>query len=493
MDFDGGARKNVCLVSCNDTDIFPGNSRVFFSNKCPGTLHSKNPDEVLFVRMKAIGLAVDVAQQLQPGYVRVHLYEVGEQLEPSHGQQHFNRMLGGFTHPEPEFFYQEELLKQEQQLRQLKGEKREEDVRYPYTFKTFGYTPHLALRYSNIDKFQVLLTDAHNQRFRVERGPPTILFLEVLSESEVMDKGSFNVSCRSTQKEIYPNNTLHRFTVPLPEMFDLQNYEVTLLNVIYPPGLTEECITSMRVENEVYDINLHNIKDISTWVKTMNKDLKLGHYGRELRFVAHLVRDLVTGQRKRHISLVRLPKPPGEQQNNFLQVRLSWSLLRMLGQTDANLALLMLTVNQRVDFDSDPSLNNILPNPVALLMCDIVKPGIIGKHMRHLLGCVGVKHRWFDSPQINVDDSSNNNNNDNNDNSNNNNNNNKKDKKNMTLTTKMYEPAHLHYVDVKETPFSSISFEFINPTLDLSERAFRSVNPDDSITVTLAFRPKRIV
>jgi len=460
MELQENGRRLICLSSSSNLDIFPNNYRTFFSNKCPLTIKSNNPDENLYVRLLAIGLSVDTAQDPQPGHVKVHLYQVGEQLEPAFGQD-FNRLLGGFTHPDPRY---SNLRKRQDNGRVAQARDGEApQPHYPYTYKTFGYTPHLTLRHSNVDQFQVLLTDSNNRRFRVERGAATVVLLEVVSEADVMDRGSFNVTCRSYQPTLYPGNTLNRFTVPLPEMFELKNYEMTLLNVVYPQYMTEVCITSIRVENEIYDVSLQNIDTLDDWIDTVNVDLARGVFGKELRVEKAEYEMDISGRRFYRVALIRRRLPHGQQQSNYLQVGLSWNFLRVAGAKDANFTLLMMTMGQRVEFEDTPSLDNVLPNPVAMLMCDAVKPGVVGNELKPVFTCVEVKHQWFNDATI------------------------------LENTTTLYEAPHLHYTDVKQTPFSSISFEFNNPGQHLTLRNFQSRHPDDAISVTVAFRPKRMM
>ena len=461
MDLEANERKLICLSSSADMDIYPSNSRTFFCNKCPLTIRPRSPDDNLYVRLLAVGLSVDTAQDPQPGHVKVHLYQVGEQLEPTAAGGDFNRLLGGFTHPSPH--YSGRLKKRGEDGRVPQSRDGEPaQPHYPYTYKSFGYTPHLVLRHTNIDHFQVLLTDSNNQRFRVERGAATLLLLEVVSEAAVMDRGSFNVTCRSYQPALYPDNTLNRFTVPLPEMFELRNYEMTLLNVVYPQYMTEDCHTSIRVEDEIYDVDLQNIDNLDAWIATVNRDLARGELGKQLRLEKVEYEMDISGRRFHRLALIRRRLPPGQQQANYLQVGLSWNFLRLAGAKDANRALLMMTMGQRVEFEDTPSLDNVLPNPVAILMSDAVNPGAVGNELKPVFTCVEVKHQWFSDATL------------------------------LESTSMMYEPAHLHYTDVKPTPFSSISFEFNNPGHQLTPRNFRGHHPTDAISVTIAFRPKRL-
>ena len=440
MELESNSRINVCLISSNNLDFHPTNTRTSFANQFSNNIRNKKEGESLFVRLQAIGLAIDWNQETQPGYVKVQLWEIGEQLEG----EGFNRFLAGFEHPAAA-------------ARIQRGENT-----VGYTYKTFAFTPFLPLRYSNLDQFHILLTDANNRVFRIEQGPPTVALLEVISESEMTDRGSFNITCQSRSNTTYPSNTYSFFKSPLPEMFDLRNYEVALLNVVYPSGLSENCMTYICVEQERYYMNLQEVNTIDDWVFNMNRELSKGEHAQELKFVPTY--DSQTNQPRLSLRRERMPDGAHVGQKPFLHITMSWSLLKLLGETRSFNSLLMLAPGEKIQFTREPSLDNVWPNPVAMLMCDVVKSSLVGENLKPLLSCVSVKHAAFQ-----VHDEEN-------------------------LKVRIYEPSHLHYVDVKDTPFNTISFEFLNPGEGMHRREF-IVNggSDECVTVTLSFRPKKFI
>ena len=121
----------------------------------------------------------------------------------------------------------------------------------------------------------------------------------------------------------------------------------------------------------------------------------------------------------------------------------------------------MLRAGEEYIFTGEPSLFYALPNPIALLTCDAVETSWVGGDFKPLLNCVPVKMAIMYDVQGGVG-------------------------------VAMHEPSHLHYVNVKETPFDTISFEFLNPGLHLFPRVFQAPKITDSISITLAFRPQKI-
>jgi hypothetical protein len=426
MELEDNDKRSVCVVSSNNLDLFPSNSRTHFINHFSTVICNQAHSRTLYARLKAVGLAVDRSQPIQPGYVKVQLYEIAEQLEG----RGFNRLLGGFEHPQ--------------------------SADSSYTYKTFGNTPYLPFRQAALDQLHIVLTDANDKRFRIEQGPPTIILIEVVNESNMEDEGSFNITCRSNDSEnVYTHNLPAHFTSALPELFDLKNYEVTLLNVVYPNVMSETCRVTIRVEEELYTIDLKDdVFDLDSFLLKVNMEMGKGFFGQELKFAKLRLQD---GQERVSLTREKMLYGADKYQQHQVQVTMSWSLLKLLGQTNSYNSLLMMGVGQRVVFESIPSLDNVMPSPVAMLMCDVVKPGWVGDSMKQLLTCLPVKFQSPDGTQSTI-----------------------------------YEPAHLHYVDVKETPFSNITFQFVNPGQGMHVREFLIDSAsDECVTITLSFRPKR--
>jgi len=428
MELEEGDKRTVCLVSCNNLELYPSNSRTHFINHFATVITNQTQSQTLYARLKAVGLAVDRTQPRQPGYVKVQLYEIANQLQG----RGFNRLLGGFEHPQ--------------------------DSTSTYTYTTFGDTPFLPFRESNLDQLHVVLTDVNDKNFRIEQGPPTIVLIEVVSESIMEDEGSFTVTCRSNDSNnVYTHNKPAHFTSALAEMFDLNKYEVCLLNVVYPNIMTETCKVTIRVEDEFYIVNLKDdVFDLESFLFKVNMEMGKGFFGQELRFsVTRNAEQETRVQLRRE----RMPFGAYKHQKPHLQVSFSWIFLQILGQTNSYNSLLMMAVGQKILFDSKPSYQSAKPGPMAMLMCDAVKAGWVGNKMRPLLTCLPVKLQDRQADQ---------------------------------LESTIYQPPHLHYVDVKETPFSNITFEFVNPGQGMLTRDFLIDSAsDESVTVTLSFRPKR--
>ena len=424
-------RYNVCLSSSSNLDIFPNNNRTFFTNTLPVSMSNHEQKEI-FVRVKSVGLAIDPAQP-PVGYVKIQLFEVEEQAS---GFRKFDRVLGGFEYPG----------------------KNEDGSNY--VFKTFGAeTPFLPLRFQILNQLRILITDINDKRINLDSGGPTIVYLEIVTEDEMRDQNSFCITCSSNQPDLFISNTLAKFTCPLPEMIELHDYEVALINVVYPPLMREESVIEFQVENEMYSYNLLDYSSITNLIRAINTDLQKMPLGRELQFVRRAFKS-AEGRTTMCVGIKRGRAPVGVPQANYLQIKFTWAFNQVLGEYKNLQNVLMLRAGEIYVFSGEPNLYAVLPNPVALLTCDAVTPSLVGGELKPLLNCVPVKLQAIYNVQGGVG-------------------------------VKMHEPKHLHYVNVKETPFDSISFEFLNPGLKLYPRIFHSDNPLDCVSITLAFRPKR--
>lgn len=426
-------RFTVCLISTSNLDLFPTNTRTFFTNTVPLALSNFEQKE-LYVRLRSVGLSVDKSKPA-PGYVKIQLHEMEEQAS---GYKKYDRVLGGFEYPQDSGFEN-------------------------YVFKTFGIDePFLPLRIQIVSQLRIIVTDVHDRIIDIESGAPTVILLEVVTEDEMREQNSFCVTCTSYQPDMFVGNTLGHFTCPLPETIELKNYEVALSSVVFPTQMTEECTAHFQVEEELYVYNLMEMADIGTLMKKMNRDLQYGDFGRELKFIRRLYRN-DAGRTALAIALVRKEADEEEdyKQQPYLQVRMSWTFSRVMGELENRQRMLMLKPGERYIFSGgEPTLFAAIPNPVAILSCDAVQTSWVGGQLLPILNCVPIRIGILYDVAGGT-------------------------------AVKMHEPNHLHYVNVKETPFDTISFQFLNPGVSLEQRLFTSPDRTDAIVITLAFRPKR--
>lgn len=433
-------RTLIYLLSSSNLDVFPDNSRSFFANRFARSLANR-VSKSYFVRLRSIGLS-SRPREPRKGYLNVNLYEVEQQ----HSGLEYNRRLGGFRYPPPPEYTSD-------------GEKKPQE----YVYKEFNRSPFLPLRFQVLDSLRVLLTDDQDKQVDLRYGPPTVVVLEVVTEEEMTEQRNFTITCSSRQPKTYLGNTLVNFTCPLPEMMDLKNYEVTVLNILYPHYMTEDCVAQMMVENELYEFNLADFATPKHWLDAINGQLVNGGYGKEIKFVPAAGWRQVTPTVGHRIPSARIQRRllqgGGVQQKEELAVRFNWVFSRAMGEVKSYTSILMLKPGESFFFNTKPDVKKAHATPVSLLECDVVKPCLVGDQVKQVIGLVPVK---FFNPKLEE-----------------------------TEQDVLYEPSHLHYTDVKEIPFDSISFKFNNLNKQVYDRVFKSPQDEDAIVVTLSFRPKR--
>jgi hypothetical protein len=440
------SRRHICLLSNNCLDVFPQNRRTSFCNLLAVPIYN-SANTTFFVRLRGIGVGFNSYRPAinNPKYINISLFELEEQVS---GLRRENRNIGGIPYPPKEADV--------------------DLVRKDYIYTTVRNAPYLPLRFNVLQRLQVVLTDEKGQRFSIGYGPATIVLLEIIPEEEMREEGSFTVTCYSLQPETYNHNQLARFTCPMPETFELKNYEVALTNILYPTGMEEEVIAQIMIESEVFSFNLHKFKSALLFFSAVNAEIaKNSAYGKEIRFKPYGARDYF-GANSYHMTVKRVALD-GQEQKPHLSVRLNYIAWRVVGEAMENAHVLMLKPGEMVHFGrpgQKPDIAYAIPSPIAMLLCDVVEKSWVGSELHPLLTCLPVKHGWTVNYKVGQAD------------------------KEITWN---YEPDNPHYVDVKGTPFDSISFSFNNAGVkNMVERVFKAKDPqNDTIMITLSFRPKK--
>lgn len=402
-------RLSVCLSSAASIELFPDNSQTRFVNQLPRPVRNRERRKH-FVRLKAVGMVTETEdpERLTSGAARIAIYELEEQAEGVHYTRH------AITFPFPP----------------------EEGSQRGYGYTVFRHPPQLPLRFQSLERLHVQVVDREGKTLRLQEGPPTLLWLEI---SDMGDEDDFVAVCDSRQTSYFPGNRLDNFTVPLPKEFTLEDCEVALLNVIFPPMMEEENTAEIAIDGRrlAFDLNsylqVHNFLDD---VKTAVRD----EFGSRLTFgVLSSGRPFLYHARGRD----RAP----------VTVRPSPAFTKACGQVGRPRALTSLAPGKSIIFEGKPNLHYGRHHPVAMLHCDLVQSNVQCGKEAPFVQCV---------PLI---------------------------KRTAANMSRMYEPAELTYHPVRERPFNTINFRFVEP--DGEERRFTSKNPKDSVSVTLSFRRRK--
>lgn len=420
---------SICLTSTASLAVFPFNSRTKFTNVLPAPIHKENPEKSLYVRLRAIGISTlcDEVMGTDPhaGYLRVNLHELSEQ----HFNQGTDQAAGGFEYPP----------------------KTNLKANTSFAYHVFSRTPYLKLKLDVIHKFQVSLTNAIGRPVHgIYGGPPTIVLLDINND---MDVDNFTMTCSSSHPLVYTSNTLTEFTSPLYQQMDLSSYQVALVNVMYPPSLTETTIATMSLDGERFTYVLNDFENTTAFIHKVGLDVRGSRHGHALKFEVQ--------RRGRYRGKVALTRSVDPARNvgvpEVIRCSFSRTFTMACGQEHDFKSVNLLTVGKMVVFEgSRANIHLAKPNPISLLHCDIVKNGIVGEKYAKMLACVPVLTEE------------------------------------AAGQNRLHEVGQLIYYDTVSQPVNAIKFKFTNP--DGSPRSFTSAGDAerfDNILVTLSFRMKR--
>lgn len=416
---------SVCLLSTGSLADFPYNTRTHFINQLPTAIKTQSSDRKIYVRLRAIAISClqdrVMLADANSNYLKVSISE----LEDQRVDRGFDRCAGGFEYPP-----KTELVQNTN-----------------YAYHVFSRTPYLRLRFSEITRLEVRIVNLAGELVEgIYSGPPTLVLLDV---SDSMNSNNFTITCNSRQPELFVNNTLSNFTSPLHSEMDLSNYQVALVNVMYPPTFTERTVATMTIDSTRFTYIMDEFTHTDEFIAHVQQDLRNSRFGNLLSFKMYNY-----GWKKGRLGLGR---ERGAINRNFkkkMVVSFSNTFTIACGQQHDFRGATVLIPGHTIVFRGQPNIDLVKPNPVATLHCDIVQSGVVGNKMANLLACVPV----------------------------------------MTDRTsgrrRLYEAPQLMYYDVVSRPFNSISFTFTNP--GGGNRAFATDENEmyDNLTVTLSFRLK---
>lgn len=416
---------SVCVLSTASLADFPYNSRTHFINIMPTPIRTSTPDQKLYLRLRAIAISclqdAEMLDNPDSDYLRVNVSELEQQIV----DRGFDYCAGGFEYPP------------QTDLSRTTG----------YAFHTFSRTPYLRLKYTEVTRLEVTITNLSGQPVEgIYSGPPTIVLFDITTS---MHTNNFTITCNSRQPDLFINNRLSNFTSPLHSEMDLSNYQVALVNVLYPPTLYERTLATMIIDGTRFDYVLDDFERTDDFVKQVKQDLANSRFRRIMYFRLHQ-----QGRRQGRLGLGRVLGPANRKFKKKMVVSFSNTFTIACGQQHDFRGATILSPGKVIVFRGQPNINLVKPNPVAALHCDIVKNGVIGNKVSNLLACVPI----------------------------------------MTDRTagrkRLHEASQLIYYDTVSRPINSISFLFSNP--DGGERSF-STEEDEiyrNITITLSFRKK---
>ena len=412
----------ICLSSRACLETFPSNTSTAFSNLLPRPIINRE-NKTYYLKLHGVSLVnkfSDMSFDWYKSYLRIHIKEVSEQR---HGQG-FMHLVGGLTFPTDNV------------------------VGNGVGVHIFQHTPYLPLRFQHLTKLEVIITDRENQVVELEEGPPTLIWFKMTDQPDDLQ---FTITCTSNHPTLYPANDLNIFTSPLPSEMELGAYEVALLQLVFPPEMHEMSQRmALRIGDDyLLDIPISRLRTIPDILNLIKRDLNQSKYKKY--FTIGVRNNLQGGGFFR-----RSNKPDPDRGNQPIYVWFNEVFAKIFDSDKSSNFSTMMHLGETINLNSrnrPPNIYNVLPNPVAMLHCNLVESNVVAGRQGNLLQCVPV---YLDR---------------------------------LGDEKRLYEPEQLAYHAVKTSPISSIKFSFLNEMGQ--SRGFESNSPANDIMITLLFRLRK--
>lgn len=414
-------RAFLCLSSEGSGHIFPYNSPTCFANRFPKPIFNEQ-GRTFSIRLVSISLGGTLALGQQENYLNVHIYE----MEAQRSGHQYTQSAGGFAYPP-----------------------RRHALERKYGLHTFRHSPHLPLRYHKLEELHVRLTNKDGKQVELTPGYPTLLWIEL---TDAMKEDEFMITCSSEHPEFFPSNSLNIFSSPLPSELELKSYEVALLNIIFPAHVEEPTKVSLEVDEYSFHFQLRYIRNARHFVQLVKDDLNV--YNRNKERNALTCGIVERGEKRGQFYIMRNENDTVQLgQESGIKIVPSPTFTRACGQVLLPRERTYLQPGEMILFEGKPNVNLALPNPLAMVHCDIINHNIVAGEQGNLL-------QWVPAMRGKEE----------NDN-------------------RLYEPEHLAFHPVVERPFNKVGFAMLNP--DGRAREFKKDNPASSIIITLIFRKNK--
>lgn len=467
---------HITMMSNGSLEHFKDNSLTKFTNVLPPNLPLRGGKTYVRLRRIMISYKLDSSESLISDYVTVHLSE----LEPRTVNSTLSRRLGAFRFPPVHHITEE------------------------YAIHDFEHSAFFELQGDSLKQLSLFIAHTNNKQLKLARGPPTIAILEVTE----MDRSSqFTVTCQSHNREenqVFPNNSMSRFRVKLPQEFKLSNWEVAMSNMAYPPDIkhteskeTASLLFSVRdsefngslalqfrfKENSFEDEN--DPKDFASattkcfafvkrsldrhhfWNKVLQFEEGLIDPDDEESGLAYQFKNISTRRQYRNTFKDHKTVRIKDLSDLTLDIFLDRKFLKIFGLHNENSADIALKVGERYVFKGNPDIRRIqtIPSTIGLVYCDIVEPCPVGNVMAPLLQIVPINIKSDDDEDGGL----------------------------LNREVTIYEPQHLVFHPVICREFRDIQFEILQPdgrphTFD--DYPLTEIN--GGMTFTLMFRRQKM-
>ncbi len=431
MDFECRDPIFVTLSSASNLDQYPENRHDSFTNSLAYSITNRE-NLPYFVQLYSVQVTTKLSaeQEGYPNYLKVNIYETQGQIEGREYSHFVDGFPFGPNHAGP-------------------GQN--------HIYHVFENSPVVRLRFQELRSLHVGITDVNDEPVHFQKDAfPTLLWLKI---GQNMDEGeNFTITCLSGgHSDVFPANSLASFVVPLPKELDLTDFEVAMLHMIYPVGMTDEGSAKLLIDKYIFTYYLSEFDFTANLIRKINTDVtKMLHGDVEVRKVHNEAEAREVGVPVGRV-FIRRRRGARAVPYNF---RINKSMLKALGGASSTTVPNKLSVGDVIPFDYAPNLFAATPMPTAIVECSIVKPNIVASRRAQVLQLVPVvTHRHGDI---------------------------------FGVTSTLVSPKQLVWQSVIERPFNTIGFRWTD--IDGGNRVFRVENAEDNpMTVVLIFRRKKIM
>ena len=366
----------LTLTSNGSLDMYPNNQRNNFTNVPPRNFIDnmlKPVNRKIYMRIRSISLSSrleDGADPVNSRFVSVHL----SQVEPQIHNRTYGRSITRFY---------------------LKDSDKE------YETVNFEHSPFLPIQSTPISSLTISLITATGESLQLKPGYPTFVVLEL----STMDfSREFTINCNSHAYSLFPDNSIAKFKVAMPEEMDLDGWEVCLLNASLPPNIKRSFrVTFSMWEGQLQKPNQTNREDyhfnLFNFLDAEPQDL-LRAIGLTIDASAHYKSKLglEIEQDVNHPDC-GLPTLTNSSKD-VIFVKLSKSLSGLLKgkrQEEPETFEFPPTARHTIRWEgSGPvqsgAVHSFLPSPLALVHCDIIESSAVGSQLAPLLHLMPLPH-----------------------------------------------------------------------------------------------------
>ena len=246
-------RHFICLSSDANIETFPSNTPNNFINLLPEPIENKGEGKY-YLKVKSVGLSIyGEGTTDTSSYIKIHILEIKEQIQGND----FTHFAGGFTYPPKDKYT------------------------YYYGLHTFKRSPNLELKFQYLSQLHVILTNENDKQITLPTAFPTLVWIEL---SDMTPEHEFTMTCLSSQPLLYPGNTLAQFISPVRSELHLANFEVAVLQVVFPPRMKEVSTATLTVGRNTWKFDLGQMYSTEDFIQAVKAKLRHSTYKADVVF-----------------------------------------------------------------------------------------------------------------------------------------------------------------------------------------------------------------